>query len=211
VAIGQDLPESVVGVGTLQAQPLQPKPNFRKLAVQTPAYFQKKSEADATAAGVTIAKSGWYPTVTATLADSRADSQPALRNYGMSGGVNVSFPIFEGGQTYFNVKAANASLRQALESLRSGTDQAALTLAQAYKGMVDADDNVKIQKELLDASELRYKIAEANYKTGLMTFQDFNSITDTYVSQQQTYLNSERDAVTAEASWELARGVGAIP
>jgi len=211
VAIGQDLPAPVVGVGTLQTQPLPAKPDFRKLALLTPAYFQKKDEADATAAGVTIAESGWYPTITATLADTRSDSQIALRNYGMSAGFNVSVPLFEGGQTYYNVKAATASLRQALATLRSGTDQAALTLAQAFKALVDAEDNVRIQEELLEATSLRYKIAEANYKTGLMSFQDFNSITDTYVNQQKTCLASQRDAVIAEANWELARGVGAIP
>jgi len=211
VAIGQDLPTPIVGVGTLQTQPLPAKPDFRKLALLTPAYFQKKDEADATAAGVTIAESGWYPTITATLADTRQDSQIALKNYGMSAGFNVSVPLFEGGQTYYNVKAATASLRQALATLRSGTDQAALTLAQAFKALVDAEDNVRIQEELLEATALRYKIAEANYKTGLMSFQDFNSITDTYVNQQKTCLASQRDAVIAEANWELARGVGAIP
>ena len=46
---------------------------------------------------------------------------------------------------------------------------------------------------------------------GLMSFQDFNTITDDYVSQQQTLLSAQLTAVIAEASWEEARGVGAIP
>jgi outer membrane protein TolC len=211
VTIGEDLPPPVVGEGRLVTQPLAPKPDFRQLALLTPAYFQKRDEADATAAGVTIAESGWYPTITANVADTRQDSQIALRNYGFSAGFAVSVPLFEGGQTYFNVKAATASLRQALASLQSGTDQAALTLAQGYKGMVDAEDNVRIQEELLEATALRYKIAEASYRTGLMSFQDFNSITDTYVNQQLSCLASQRDAVIAEANWELARGIGVIP
>jgi hypothetical protein len=44
-----------------------------------------------------------------------------------------------------------------------------------------------------------------------MSFQDFDTITDSYVSQQQTTLNSQLAAVIAEANWEQARGVGAIP
>ena len=109
------------------------------------------------------------------------------------------------------MKAASASLRQALDNLRSGTNDAALTLAQMFKSMVDAEDNVRIQQELLDATALRYKIAEADYRNGLMSFQDFNTITDDYVSQQQTLLSAQLSAVVAEASWEEARGVGAIP
>ena len=141
----------------------------------------------------------------------RSDNQFPLRNHGWSAGFSVSYPIFERGATYFDVKAASASLRQALDNLRSGTNDAALTLAQMFKGMVDAEDNVRIQKELLDATGLRYKIGEADYRNGLMSFQDFNTITDDYVSQQQALLSAQLSAVIAEASWEEARGLGAIP
>ena len=44
-----------------------------------------------------------------------------------------------------------------------------------FKSMVDAEDNVRIQQELLDATALRYKIAAADYRNGLMSFQDFNT------------------------------------
>jgi len=211
VVIGQELPAPVQGTGELKTAELPPKPDFRKLAVQTPAYFQKQAQADAAAAGITIADSGWYPTVTAGASGALNQATFPPGNRSWSAGFSVSYPIFEGGQTYFNVKAARASLRQALAGLRSGTDQAALTLAQAFKGLVDAEDNVRIQQELLEATALRYKIAEARYRNGLMSFQDFNSITDNYVSQQKTCLASQRDAVISEASWEQARGLGAIP
>jgi len=211
VAIGEELPTPVLGEGVLRTQPLPPRPDFRKFAVQTPAYFQKRAEADGAAAGITVAASGWYPTISASASASRQDAQFPLKNDGWSAGFSVSYPLFQGGQTYFNVKAATASLREALAGLRSGTDQAALTLAQAFKNMVDTQDNVRIQQELLEATALRYKIAEANYRNGLMSFQDFDSITDSYVQQQQTCLASQRDAVIAEANWELARGLGAIP
>jgi outer membrane protein len=209
--IGKDLAPPVLAEGELQTNTLSVTPDFRQLAEQTPQYFQRKAQVDASAAGVTVANSGWYPTVTASASGSRFDSQFPIKGYGWSAGFSVSYPLFQGGATYFDVKAANASLRQSLDNLRSGTNDAALTLAQMFKGMVDAEDNVRIQKELLDATSLRYKIAEADYRNGLMTFQDFNSITDDYVGQQQTLLSAQLSAVIAEASWEEARGVGAIP
>ena len=86
---------------------------------------------------------------------TRSDNAFPLKNHGWSAGFSVSYPLFQGGATYFNVKAADASLRGALDSLRSGTNDAALTLAQMFKGMVDAEDNVRIQQELLDATALR--------------------------------------------------------
>jgi len=211
VYIGQDLPPPVLAEGELQTGPMSIKPDFRKLAVLTPSYFERKAQVDAAAAGITIANSGWYPTVTADASAYRSDSGYPLKNHGWSAGFSVSYPIFQGGATYFDVKAANASLRQALDNLRAGTDNAALTLAQMFKSMVDAEDNVRIQKELLDATALRYQIAQADYRNGLMSFQDFNTITDSYVSQLQTLLSAQLSAVVAEASWEEARGLGAIP
>jgi outer membrane protein TolC len=187
------------------------QPDYKKLAVQTPLYFQKQAEVAASAAGITIASSGWYPTITVGASANRSDVQFPLKNYGWSAGFSVSYPIFQGGATYFNVKAANAALRESLQNLRSGTDSAITTLAEDFKGLVDTQDNVRIQQELLEATELRYKIAEANYRNGLMSFQDFDTITSDYVSQQESFLSAELNAVIAEASWEQARGLGAIP
>ena len=211
VLIGKDLPAPVLAEGELTTDVLPVKPDFNKLALLTPAYFQQRAQVDAAAAGITIANSGWYPTVTANASADRSDSQFPLKSKGWSAGFAVTYPLFQGGATYFDVKAANASLRQALDNLRSGTNDAALTLAQMFKGMVDAEDNVRIQKELLDATALRYKISQADYKNGLMSFQDFNTITESYVGQLQTLLSAQLSAVIAEASWEEARGEGAIP
>jgi outer membrane protein len=211
VYVGRDLKAPVLAEGELVTDVLPVLPAFGKLAVLTPAYYQRKAEVDGAAAGLTVANSGWYPQINASASANRSDSQFPIKNHGWSAGFSVSYPIFEGGATYFDVKAANASLRQALDNLRSGTNDAALTLAQMFKGMVDQEDNVRIQQELLDATELRYKIAAADYRNGLMSFQDFNTITDSYVDQQRALLSAQLSAVVAEASWEEARGLGAIP
>ena len=211
VVVGQELPKPVQATGDLGTEPLPVTPDFHKLAVQTPAYFEKRAQTDATAAGITLAESGWYPHISANASVSASDSQLPLRQDGYSAGFSVSYPIFQGGRTYFDVKAADASFRQSLAELQSGTDQAALTLAQAFKGLVDSRENVRIQDELLEATALRYKIAEASYRNGLMSFQDFETITDSYVSQQQACLSAKLAAVIAEANWEQARGLGAIP
>ena len=211
VYIGQELPAPVVAVGELVTDVLPAQPDFNKLALLTPSYFQHKAQVDAAAAGVTIANSGWYPTVTADAAATRSDTQFPLKNHGWAAGFSVSYPIFQGGATYFDVKAATSSLRQSLDNLRSGTNDAGLTLAQMFKSMVDAEDNVRIQQELLDATALRYKISQADYRNGLMSFQDFNTITDSYVSQLQALLSAQLAGVVSEASWEEARGLGAIP
>ena len=211
VIMGLDLPRPVEVIGTLDTAPLPITPNFHSIAVQTPAYFQHRAQVDAAAAGITIAQSGFYPTLGVGLSAGRTGAAFLPHQNGASAGLSVSYPIFDGGQTYFNVRAARASLLSALASLRSGTNDAELTLTQNFKALVDAIENRRIQQELLEATSLRYTIATAQYRNGLITFQDFSDITDAYVNQQQTTLSARQAAVNAEANWEQSRGVGAIP
>jgi outer membrane protein len=211
VYIGKDLPAPVLAEGELLTSGLPVKPNFEKLARATPVYFEREAEVNAASAGLTVAKSGWWPTVSAGADLTRSDDAYPLRNHGWSAGFTVSYPLFQGGATYFNVKAADASLRQALDNLRSGKNGAALTLAQMFKAMVDAEDNVRIQQQLLEATAQRYRISSADYRNGLTTFEDFNLITNDYVDQQQSLVSAELNAVISEAGWEEAKGQGAIP
>jgi outer membrane protein TolC len=209
--LGQDEPRPLEAIGTLETAPLPIKPDFRALAVQTPAYFQERAQVDAAAAGITIAQSAFYPTLGFDASVGRTGSVLFPRQEGASGGFTVSYSLFDGGSNYFNVRAARASLLSSLASMRSGTDNAALTLAQNFKSLVDAVENLRIQQELQDATKLRYTIEEAEYRNGLADFEDFTNITSSYVNQLETTLAARQAAVNAEANWEQARGQGAIP
>jgi outer membrane protein TolC len=210
--IGKDLPGPVKAEGQLAIVTLPAQPDFNKLAVLTPGYYQQQARTDAASAGITLAQSDWYPTVSADVTAFRSGANPNPEDkQGVSGGITVSYPIFEGGRTYFNVKAARASLLQELATLRSTTNETGLALARDFKSYVDAADNVRVQETLMQATYMRYQIAEAKYRNGLATFQDFNSITDSYVNQQKFSLASRRDAVIGEATWEQSKGSGAIP
>jgi outer membrane protein TolC len=211
VILGQDLPRPLEAIGKLATAPLPIKPDFHTLAVQTPAYFQHRAQVDAAAAGITVAQAAFYPTLGVDVNANRGGEFFPPRQSTASAGVTVSYALFDGGQNYFNVRAARASLLSALANLRSGTNDAELTLAQNFKGLVDAVENQRIQEELLDATSLRYTIAAAQYRNGLSSFQDFSVITDSYVGQQQSTLSAQQASVNAEAAWEEARGQGAIP
>jgi outer membrane protein TolC len=209
--LGAGQPRPILALGELATSPLPARPDFHALAVQTPAYFQHRAQVDAASAGITIAQSAFYPTLGVDVSANRGGAFLFPRQVTASAGVSVSYALFDGGQNYFNVRAARASLLSALASLRSGTNDAELALAQNFKSLVDAVENLRIQEELLDATKLRYTIATAQYRNGLISFQDFSDITDAYVAQQQTTLLARQNSVNAEANWEQARGLGAIP
>lgn len=210
-AMGHPEPSPLLAQGELVTQVLPPSPDFDVLALKTPSHHQQQAQVAAAAAGLSIAQADLYPTVTANGSASRQGQENFPRQNAWSAGFTATLPIFEGGQTYFNIRAARASLQQNLEQLRGTIAQAALTLAQDFKAYVDAVDQVRVNQELLAATKMRYQISEAEYRNGLISFQDFDTITTTYVNQEQSYLISRRDAVIAEATWEQACGSGAIP
>ncbi|PAW78433.1 MAG: hypothetical protein B9S32_07875 [Verrucomicrobia bacterium Tous-C9LFEB] len=209
--MGRLIIRPVYAVGELVTAEIELNPDFKKLALRTPAHFQSSASADASAAGITLAQSTLYPQINASATASRQDSKFVPKYSGWSAGVSASWDLFDGGSTYFNVKAARASLQQSLATLRSTDDQTALSLAEDYKSLVDGVELVKVTEEALAAAALRSRIAQEQYRNGLISFQDFETITNSFISQQRTTLAARRDAVLAEANWEQSRGIGAIP
>lgn len=209
--IGWSKIEPVEAEGKLETTFVEKNPNFEAIALRTPSHFKQKAQADAASAGITIARSDWMPTISASATASRSESEFPPDSNGWSIGVSASWSIFDAGRTYFNVKRARANLQQSLALLRNTDLDTALSLAQDHKSLIDAIEKVRVEKERLEAVQLRSRIAEAQYRNGLISFQDFETITNDFISQQRIALASKRDAVIAEAAWEQSQGIGAIP
>jgi outer membrane protein TolC len=109
------------------------------------------------------------------------------------------------------VREARTSLESERFTLRKTDADNAQTLAEDYRSYRDAIENAGVVAQLLEANQLRVKIADAQYRNGLISFQDFDTITNSSISQQQTELQTRRDAVLAEAKWEESQGRGDIP
>ncbi len=83
-------------------------------------------------------------------------------------------------------------------------------LENAYEAFLDAAGQVDVAKAFLEGADARSKIANGRYAAGLMTFEDWTVIDTDLVNREQTLLQSELNAMQAEATWESAQGVGDI-
>ena len=70
----------------------------------------------------------------------------------------------------------------------------------------DAIEQVEVQKKFLDANQERSRIASQQYSTGLLTFNEWTIIEDNLVSTKKTFLNTQANALLAEANWIAAQG-----
>lgn len=208
-AMGRTQFKPVVAQGSLVTYQVPAAPKFEALAVKTPAHFQQAATVDASKAGITIARSEFYPKVNLTGSYSSNGNEPSAPD-SWSGEISGTWSIFDGGKTYFNVKAARASLESDQFKLRQTDADTTQALAEDYSSYVNAVENVAVSAALLEAALLRARIAEAQYRNGLISFQDFETITNDSITRQQTELQTRRDAVLAEAQWEQSQGIGAI-
>ena len=197
--------------GERRIAPMGEPPDFYALMLDSPTHRQAEAQARSAKAGVTIARSGFFPTVSATGSLSRrgTDWLPSDRRW--LAGVMVSLPLLSGGQTFFDVRSAKAEHERSQASLESLDDQTVFALKQAFAAYQDAVGKVGVQEEFLHAAQVREEIARSQYTTGLLSFQDWDLIEDDLIANQKAMLTSRRDAVIAEATWERTQGKSPLP
>lgn len=184
-----------------------PKPAFEEMVEQVPLLKKLVAEKDAARFGVKSARSSFFPLVYANAGISRSDVIWPPKSQNLMAGFSVNFPLFEGGMKIAQLKNSKSAFRQAQEEERNGRDSVLFTLASTWTQWQDARGNFLVQRQYLKAAKLRAKIAEAEYLTGMISFNDWIIIEDNLVNYQQSYLDVQAGALNAEAGWDQAKGV----
>jgi outer membrane protein TolC len=197
--------------GSFTVSPAEAVLDFETLARQTPAYRRSAAQAAGARAGVSIARSGYFPNLAASAGASRRGNSWPPESDRWSAGLSFSLPLFSGGNVYHSVRGARARERHAQADLKSAAHQAVLDLEQTFAGFQDAAERTVVQRDFLTAAEVRAEIARSQYTSGLLSFEDWDQIENDLINNQKAWLASLRDAVLSEAAWELAQGRGAIP
>jgi outer membrane protein TolC len=173
--------------------------------------MQARAQERSAVADVTLARSGFYPSVDVSGSVGREGEDWTPDRDRRTVGLNLSVPLFSGGRDYYTTKSAAASL-EAVSSNRDNLERQLLVrLKQAWAGYVESEEKLKVDRAFLEAATLRAEIARSRYNNGLMSFEDWDRIENDLIQRQKTVLQSQRDRVTAEAAWEQAQGKGVIP
>ncbi len=187
------------------------QPDFQRLAAQAPDYTQAVAQEKSAAAGVTLARSGFYPSLDLTGSVGRSGSDWFPEDERRTVGLNLSVPLFTGGRNYYSSRSAVASLDAASAGTLTAERLLLANLKQAYANYVQAVERLKVDQAFLDAAQVRAEIARSQYNNGLISFSDWNLIENDLIQRQTAYVQSQRDRVIAEAAWERTQGTGVIP
>lgn len=192
-------------------EPGEAAPDFRALAVVTPDHVQASGREESADAAITVARSGFFPTLSLTGLGSRTGSEFFADTDRWSLSLNLTIPFFSGGRDFYATKSAVAGW-QSLEATRQNVDRDLLArLRQAYNAFVQAVVRLKVDASFREAAMTRAEIARNKYNNGLLTFEDWDIIENDLISREKAYLATSRDRVVAEAAWEQAQGKGVIP
>jgi outer membrane protein len=184
--------------------------DIEAIASMTPEYQVAKSRVSAYKAGLTIARSAFYPSIDLTGSTSRQGNTWPINNNSWSAMLSLSIPLFNGGRDYYSTYSS-ASLVSAYSFTQENTDlQLILNLRRTYNSFQDSLVRVNVYKSYVEAATLRAKIARGKYNNGLLSFENWDIIENDLISKQKTSIQTIRDRSIAEANWLMAQGKGVI-
>jgi outer membrane protein len=199
----------VDGVPTVE--PLAEAPQFIQLIRNIPQYRQILAREDAAQDAKRALNSPFLPSldVSGNVGYQGADFFPDGDFWSV--GASLSFPFFNGGRDWYNKRSASWALTSATAGRENIARQLLADLKQNYSAYVESIEKVKVDESFQRAALMRAEIARKKYNNGLLSFEDWDLIENDLIARQTTYLQSKRDRVVAEASWEEVQGVGVIP
>ena len=201
----QFLPISV-SADFMVKNPEKEKPNFDTLVENNPSLQGLIAKINQSNFSLRSTYDNFSPQLSAQAGAGRADTHWPPQGDQWNAGLALTFPIFEGGLRFTQVSQAQSVLNQAKANERSGRDSLVLALEQTWATLQDTVETVSVQQKFLEAAQERAKIAEAQYSTGFIAYDNWIIIEDSLVSTKRSFLDAQANALIAKANWIQAKG-----
>lgn len=166
-----------------------------------PSIMAEQSKVRAAQANIGIAEAGFYPDLNLSATVTRQDDVwlPKPRNY--SFGINLTYPLFNGGRDYYNVKIAKSEYEKSIHTRDSKKNLLTYSLEQSYLNFINASEQLLVLTEFYKASDTRATIARAQYSNGLISFENWDIIENDLINREKNLLVGKRDLGLAEATY----------
>lgn len=182
------------------------KPEFEDLAEGHPLGQEFAARREAALFDLKSTRADFSPRLQANAGIKRSAFSWPPRDDEWQTSLVLSFPIFEGGSRIHRVSEAESRLNQIQADKRSVLDDLALGLEQAWQSLQDAVERIEVERKFVEAAQARAKIAQAQYSTGLISFDNWIIIEDDLVRAKKSFLEAQANSLIAESRWVLAKG-----
>ena len=185
---------------------LSKEPDFDDLLKNNLNYLLAISQRKSAEFSFGASVSSFFPQVSFSGSVGRGAAALWPQDTNWSLGLNISFTIFDGGKSEAQCSAALAALNQAKADEKAGADNILTSLKTLWYAVKDSYTSMGVQQSYLDASVERAKIADAQYATGLVDFNNWTIIQNSLVSSQKAIVSAQAGLLTSEAAWIQAKG-----
>lgn len=182
----------------LVAQALASRPDY-----QASVYSKQSAESD-----VTISRSGYLPTISASAGYSLNNSEISRisDNKFMNWGLSFSLPLFNGFQTNTQVQAAKLRLRNSEDQVAQAVRQVQVDVRKAMLNFESSVKQLDVSvKSVISATEDR-RIAEERYNLGAGILLDLLTANANYTQALSNKVNAQYDLVLAKQQLKYVVG-----
>ncbi|MBI5622869.1 MAG: TolC family protein [Elusimicrobia bacterium] len=205
LGMGDDAVYAATGTWASGAVPPEPSP---ALLEGHPRLASLEASIASARAGVASSQANLWPTLSASYARDWQDDRFFPHEPGWSASGSLSYRLMSGGptQTYYAVQRARRNLDGAKEDLRAGQSALRSSLETAWSNLASTVSDVEVGAESLEASRQRNDEASVRYASGLMNFENWQTVVTEFVQSEKNYIRSLRDLASSRADWENALG-----
>jgi outer membrane protein TolC len=180
--------------------------SFQELLVENPDYLVARYGVDSSKYNLRYTRGAFYPQISFSGSTSRSGPEWPLERARWNVGLSLSYPFFSGGKKIYNLKIARTDKVKSEENFREIKQEILFQLEQAYNGLIDAVENVKVREKYFIASQERAKISGVKYINGFISYQDWNTIENEFINSKKSLLGAKFNAFVAWAEWKKVLG-----
>ncbi|WP_246727721.1 TolC family outer membrane protein [Chelativorans sp. Marseille-P2723] len=179
-----------------------------------PVILATKHQVDAAAFTVKATEGALLPQLSASagLTASRTDSSPGGPNDGSSNsatiGLNLTVPIYQGGETSARVRQSKESLGRARIDVDVSRDQVRAAITSAWTQYQAARESVVANRELVSAAQLALSGVIEERNVGQRTTLDVLNAQADVISARIDLVTAQRNVVVA--SYAIASAIGRL-
>ncbi len=155
---------------------------------------------------ISLAQKGFLPALSGNANYTRTDSVYPPEQSGWSAGLTVTFPLFNGFLTHYQVREAKENFNVARANEESLRQQILLDVQQAYLNLHEAEERVGVAELSVRQAEESYDIAKGRYEAGVGSIIEETDALVALRNAKLGLISAQADYKVAEATLKRAMG-----
>ncbi|MCX5725639.1 MAG: TolC family protein [Candidatus Saganbacteria bacterium] len=182
------------------------KINFDELIGNVPEYVKAEKQLEMAELSQNETISGFLPSLSLSGNYSKRGGEWPPDTENKSWSLNISYNFFPGGSNIADRAISAANLEKAREDFKKSAKDLRFGLEEAFNYLGNALEALKVASLSQSASTERERITVVKYLNGLIGYDEWSRIEDTYIQAQKSVLGAKKNALLSEAAWHKEYG-----